>query len=208
MILRHLGRRTYDEGLAAQSAARERVLAGGDDELLLLEHEPVVTLGRRGGEVDRAALAALGTPVVPTDRGGLATWHGPGQLVAYPIVDLRRAGRDVTGFVALLGEVMVATCAALGVPGVAYDPERPGAYLAGRKIGSIGLHVHRGVTSHGLALNVCCALDGFRAIVPCGLQGLAVTSLAAEGAPAATVRRAAAELSSELVRMLRFGPQP
>jgi len=187
MILRELGRIGYLGALELQEAARDRVLAGGDHELLLLEHDPVVTLGRRGGVVDRATLARLETPVVETRRGGLATWHGPGQLVGYPIVHLGRARVDVTTFVRRLGDLMLAIAGRLGVTDAAYDDARPGIYREGRKLGSVGLHIHRGVTMHGFALNVDVDLAGFQAIVPCGLAGLHVSSLVREGAVGATL---------------------
>ena len=180
MIVRALGRVDYASGLALQEAARERVLAGAPDELLLLEHDPVVTLGRRGGVVDHEALARLATPVVTTHRGGLATWHGPGQLVGYPIVDLGRAHLGVPVFVRRLGALMLATASALGLPDAVYDDRRPGIYRAGRKLGSVGLHIHKDVTMHGFALNVDVDLAGFQAIVPCGFAGLDVSSLARE----------------------------
>ena len=175
-----LGRVTYEAGLQVQHEARSRVLDGGEDELLLLEHEPVVTLGRRGGDVNAAALAQQATPVVETDRGGFATWHGPGQLVGYPIVNLRRAKLGVPEFVAQLGGWLVSLCGALGATDVTYDACRPGVYRAGKKLGSIGLHIHKGVTTHGFALNVCNTLEGFGAIVVCGHQDLAVTTVAME----------------------------
>lgn len=199
VIVRRLGRVSYEQGLELQDAARRRVLDGGPDELLLLEHDPVVTLGKRGGEVDRVALERLETPVVQTDRGGFATWHGPGQLVGYPIVDVRRLGEGVPGFVARLGEAMARTAQAFGVEGAAHDPERPGVYVEGRKLGSIGLHVHRGVTSHGLALNVCCGLEGFAAIVPCGYRGLPITTLWHETGRSPTVDDAADQLLDRLL---------
>lgn len=189
-----LGRIDYEAGLAAQEAARVRVLAGEPDELLLLEHEPVVTLGRRGGDVNTAALSMLNTPVVETDRGGFATWHGPGQLVGYPIVNLRRARLGVPAFVARLGGWLVSACAALGVPDVVYDACRPGVYRGGKKLGSIGLHIHKGVTTHGFSLNVCNALDGFGAIVVCGHQDLAVTTLAREASADITIDAARAAI--------------
>ena len=173
-----LGRIAYEDGLAAQHAARERVLDGGPDEPLLLEHEPVVTLGRRGGEIDAPALDALATPVVQTDRGGFATWHGPGQLVGYPIVNLRRIRLSVPEFVARLGHWLMVACERLGATDVTYDACRPGVYRGGVKLGSIGLHVHKGVTTHGFALNVCNTLEGFGAIVVCGHQDLGVTTVA------------------------------
>lgn len=186
MIVHTPGRVDYLAALALQEAARDRVLAGGDDELLLLEHDPVVTLGRRGGLVDRDALARLATPIIESNRGGLATWHGPGQLVGYPIVDLARAGVDVPGFVARLGALMLAVAADHGLDDPAWDPDRPGIYREGRKLGSVGLHIHRGVTAHGFALNVDIDLAGFQAIDPCGFAGLQVSSLTRElGRPVA-----------------------
>ncbi|MDP6944221.1 MAG: lipoyl(octanoyl) transferase LipB, partial [Myxococcota bacterium] len=182
-----LGRLAYADGLEAQLAARERVLGDGPDELLLLEHEPVVTLGKRGGDVNARALAQQTTPVVQTDRGGFATWHGPGQLVGYPIVNLRRARKDVPAFVAELGGWLRETCEALGVSDVVYDACRPGVYRDGRKLGSIGLHIHKGVTTHGFALNVCNTLEGFGAIVVCGHQDLSVTTVAIESGRDVTI---------------------
>lgn len=180
LSVHRLGRVDYTRGLTLQREARDRVLRGGSDELLLLEHDPVVTAGKRGGAWDEAALERLRTPVVRVDRGGLATWHGPGQLVGYPIVDLRRLRRSVPQFVDALGAILEHTCATAGLPDARYEPERPGVYRAGRKLASIGLHIHRGVTSHGFALNIACDLAGFRAIEPCGDASLAVSDLARE----------------------------
>jgi len=180
VIVTTLGRLDYRAALALQAAARDRVLAGGPDECLVLEHDPVVTLGRRGGVVDHAALERLQTPVIATDRGGLATWHGPGQLVAYPIVDTGRARLPVPELVRCLGLAMVAIALHLGLPDLDYDDARPGVYRAGRKLGSIGLHLTRGVTTHGLALNIVNSLDGFRAIEPCGFGDLTVSTVARE----------------------------
>lgn len=180
MILHTPGRVSYGAGLELQEAARARVLAGGDDELLLLEHEPVVTLGRRGGVVDGAALERLKTPVIETDRGGLATWHGPGQLVGYPIVNLGRRGLKVPRFVGIMGAVIEHVTRSWGLEGAAYDCARPGVYIEGRKLAAIGIHLHHQVSTHGFALNVQNDLRGFEAIVPCGLSGLGVTTLSLE----------------------------
>lgn len=198
-----LGRISYAEGIEAQLSARQQVLEGAEDVLLLLEHEPVVTLGRRGGEVDEAALKRLSTPVVKTDRGGFATWHGPGQLVGYPIVNLRRRKLSVPDFVAELGELLVATSQALGVDEVTYDSCRPGVYRAGRKLGSIGLHIHKGVSTHGFALNVCNGLEGFQAIVVCGHADLSVTTLSLELGTHQSVDDARASLETMLTRAHR-----
>jgi lipoate-protein ligase B len=180
IIVRKLGQVCYAEGLEIQLDARSRVLDGAPDELLLLEHSPVVTLGRRGGEIRAGALETLDTEVIQTDRGGLATWHGPGQLVGYPIVDLARRGLDITTMVNRLGYAMRDVCINLGLKDLVYDPDRPGVYREGKKIGAIGMHIHRGVTTHGFALNVDCDLRGFRAIVACGQAGMETTSLAVE----------------------------
>ncbi len=198
---RWLGRIAYGAGLDEQAAARARVMGGGPDELLLLEHESVVTLGRRGGVVDEVALARLRTPVVATDRGGLATWHGPGQLVAYPIFDLRRRGVGVPAFVRALGRAMAQAAARFGVR-AAYDDARPGVYVDGRKLGSLGLHVSHGVSTHGIALNVDCDLAGFQAIDPCGEAGLVITTLARER-PAGARAPALAEVADAFEAGLR-----
>ncbi len=210
MIVRRLGELAYAAGLEQQHLARERVLAGGPDELLLLEHQPVVTLGRRGGVVDSARLAELGIPTVQTDRGGLATWHGPGQLCGYPIVDLRRRRLAVGDFVATLGHLLVGLSAELGVD-ARWDPERPGVYVGPRKLGSIGLHVHRGVSTHGFALNVDCELAGFAAIAPCGATDLAMTTLAREAARPVTVGEVQGAAANQFTRpwpAMATGAQP
>jgi lipoate-protein ligase B len=158
------------------------------DRLLLLEHPPVVTLGRAAKPehllVPREELARRGVELFQVGRGGDVTWHGPGQLVGYPIVDLAaRGGLGVTGFLRL---VEAALGEALGELGVAAEtrPGWTGVFVAGadppRKIASIGIGVRRWVTWHGFALNVDCDLAGFAAIVPCGLHGVAMTSVAGE----------------------------
>ncbi len=197
-LIRHLRAIAYRDALAEQLATRQRVLDGGGDELLLLEHEPpVVTLGRRGGLVDGPALARLGTEVIQTDRGGLATWHGPGQLVGYPVVNLKRLGWDVSRIVRHLGATMKSVAESYGVTDVWYDDARPGIYVDGMKLGSIGLHIHRGVTTHGFALNVCCDLEGFQAIEPCGDATLQLTTIARQTSVRATVAEVA-ERTAEL----------
>lgn len=198
LIVQRLGQTAYLAALDLQHAARERVLAGGPDELLVLEHAAVVTLGRRGGVVNTERLAALETAVVRTDRGGLATWHGPGQLVIYPIVALTRRRLSVPAAIAWLGEAMAKVCRQLGVEAAAYDSERPGVYVHGRKIGSIGLHLRRGVTTHGLSLNVCNDLAGFQAIEPCGDASLTVTTLSRELGRAVALDGVAAALVDSL----------
>lgn len=174
---RWLGRVAYRDALAAQRDWRERVLADeAEEQLWLLEHDPVVTLGRRGGEVDRAALAARGVDVVETERGGLATWHGPGQLVGYPLIHLDRRRWRVVDAVAGLERGVITWLATRGVAAT-QRPDAHGVWVGDAKIAAIGLHVRRGVTMHGFALNLALGPEAFAGIVPCGLAGLGVTSL-------------------------------
>jgi lipoate-protein ligase B len=161
--------------------------------LLLLEHPPTYTLGVRGKQehllLDEGALARLGASAVRVDRGGDVTFHGPGQLVGYPILDLSRWGEGPLWYVRALEAVLIEALAAFGVA-AERSPGRPGVWAGGAKIASIGVHVSRGVTSHGFALNVDPDLRYFRHIVPCGLPDVSVTSMAnilqarrAEGRP-------------------------
>jgi lipoate-protein ligase B len=153
------------------------------DVLLLLEHPAVFTLGRRGGRenllVSEEWLQRSGIPVLQVERGGNITYHGPGQLVAYPIVHLPRFGIGVVDMVERLEEVMIRTCDAFDVKAERNALNR-GAWVGLKKIGSIGIAVRRGVSFHGLALNVNPDLKPFCWIQPCGLEGVGVTSLQAE----------------------------
>lgn len=205
LVLHRLGRVPYAEGLALQEAARARVLAGGADECFLLEHDPVVTLGKRGGLVDEAALARLGTPIVRTERGGFATWHGPGQAIAYPIIDTARAKVGVRRLVRALGTLMLDVASELGLHDLLYDDERPGIYREGKKLGSLGLHLSRGVTMHGLALNINNDLEGFRAIVPCGYADLQVSTVSRELGREVTVAAALDALARRLPQIFDLG---
>jgi lipoyl(octanoyl) transferase len=173
------GRVDYGRALAWQEALVARRQAGSSDVLLLLEHPPVYTLGR--GADGRYLHAAGDIPVWRVGRGGQVTYHGPGQLVGYPILDLRRLRPDVRWYVRSLEEVLIGTLADLGV---AADrvPGRIGVWIEGRrKIASIGIGIRRWVTWHGFALNVAEDLGGFAGIVPCGLEGVEMTSIAREG---------------------------
>jgi len=201
--VRWLGRVPYAEGLELQAKAADAVRAGtGPEVLLLLEHPPVVTLGRSHRPEHLLeppeTLRARGVEVHAVARGGDATWHGPGQLVGYPIVDLAARGRrDVHLYLRDLEALLVESLAELGVAGET-RPGMTGVFAAGsappRKLASIGVGVRGWVTCHGFALNVTPDLAGFAAIVPCGLHGVEMTSVARELAseePAETlVRRA------------------
>jgi lipoyl(octanoyl) transferase len=172
------GRREYRESLTAM---RELVTARrrGEipDTLIVVEHPPVVTVGVEG---DDGGAAGSGLPVVAVERGGHATYHGPGQLVGYPIVDLEPRGRDVRGFVHDLETLIISSIAPFGIVG-SHVPGRRGVWVDGeRKIASIGIAVDHWVTFHGFALNVNVDLAEFDRIRPCGFEGSVMTSLARE----------------------------
>ena len=163
---------TEQAAAVADGAAAEAVL--------VLQHLPVYTMGRRGGrEHLLTAEAALTAPVVDSDRGGDITFHGPGQLVAYPILNLRERGLSAARHIRLLEQTMIDTAAAFGI---AAERRRgqPGCWVAERKLGCVGVRVSRGVATHGLALNVSTDLAWFEAIVPCGIAGARMTSLSEE----------------------------
>jgi lipoate-protein ligase B len=181
--VKFLGRMGYGEALRIQrDLVARRIAREIPDTLLLLEHEPVVTLGKVARAehvlVDKERLAKLGVEVHETDRGGDVTFHGPGQIVGYPIVDLNELRRDVKWYVEQLEEVMIRTCARHGVE-AARRPGMTGAWVGAEKIGAIGVRVEKWVTSHGFAFNVATDLAYFGLIVPCGLRGEGVTSLSA-----------------------------
>ena len=167
--------------LALVDARRGGVLE--TDVALLVEHEPVFTLGRRGGRdnilVPSERLERAGVPVVHVERGGDVTYHGPGQLVVYPVVDLPGARLKVVEFVEALEEVMIRTAADHGVA-AERNPRNRGVWVGERKLGSVGIAVRRGISYHGLALNVNPDLTPFQWIRPCGLHGVDMTSLALE----------------------------
>lgn len=155
----------------------------GNDTFLVVEHPSVYTLGRRGGReflmVPESFLAEKNIKVVPIERGGVITYHGPGQLVIYPIIHLKQAGLSVAGYVSILEELMMALAADAGV--IANRDERNhGVWVGDNKLGSIGIAIRHGVSFHGLALNVNLSLEPFGWINPCGLTGVRMTSLAAE----------------------------
>jgi lipoate-protein ligase B len=175
----HLGRVEYREAVALQERLRERVQAGElPDLLLLLEHPPVYTTGRRSepGELPLGS----GIEVVETDRGGKLTYHGPGQLVGYPIMRVP----NVRAFVETMERALVDAIRAAGVPAATRDGrEYTGVWVDDRKIASIGIHVSRRVSMHGFAVNVDNDLTPFGDVIACGLPNVRMTSLAAEGSP-------------------------
>jgi lipoate-protein ligase B len=185
MIVEDLLRIPYRKAWERQELIHADVAAGGQPRLLLVEHPPVITFGRRpGGErnlqASEAALSDLGVELVQSDRGGDITFHGPGQIVAYPIVRLADYGLSISGYVRRLEAVAIGTLAAFNLPGQR-DPTAPGVWVNDRetlaKICAVGVRIRRGVTLHGIALNVDVDLNYFNLIVPCGLVGRPVTSM-------------------------------
>jgi len=181
--VRRLGRIGYEEALELQKQLVERRKAGEiPDQLLLLEHPPVITLGVKTRNnptnivAGPEALAAKGITVFETGRGGDVTYHGPGQLVGYPILDLKPDRCDVHRYVRDIEEVMIRTAAAFGVE-AGRLPGLTGAWVGNDKLAAIGVRISKWVTSHGFALNVDTALDHFEFIVPCGITDKGVTSL-------------------------------
>jgi lipoate-protein ligase B len=168
-----LGRVDHATGVGFQAARRDRVAAGDDAAmcLVLCEHEPVITLGRAADEAnilaDRAALAARGVAVVHTRRGGDVTYHGPGQLMVYPVV---RLTGGVVAFLAAVAGALAEVAAELGVPGATWRRDPAGLWLGDAKLAACGLHLRRRVTLHGFAFNVATPDDAWRDIVPCGLS--------------------------------------
>ena len=210
LTARWLGCVPYNEAWALQrELAEQRAAERIGDQLILLEHPPVYTMGR-GGEQRHlgggpAALQAAGAEYVEVDRGGSVTFHGPGQLVAYPIVRLgdvfpipgHAAHGDVMRYVRALEQAVITTVAAFGVT-AERRPPYTGVWLGTAKLASIGVKLAAGVTQHGLALNVCTDLSWFGRITPCGIEDATATSLRALGAGAATPHEVAPLLAREL----------
>ena len=174
-LVRALGRQAYEPVWVAMREHCAARTADSPDELWWLEHEPVYTLGKAGRQ--EHLLRHVDTPVLRSDRGGQITWHGPGQLVVYSLLDLRRLGLTARGAVSLLENTVIAALAEVGVEGRA-RADAPGVYVDGAKVAALGLRVSRGCCYHGLSLNVDCDLAPFAAIDPCGHAGLAVTRTA------------------------------
>jgi lipoyl(octanoyl) transferase len=197
-LVRHLGLVEYLATWRAMQRFTAGRTAATPDEIWFLEHRPVFTLG---ANASRAHLLAPGDiPVVQVDRGGQVTYHGPGQLVVYPLIDLERAGLSVRGFVGALERGVIALAAEFGIRAEC-RPRAPGVYVGGRKLASVGVRVRRAGSYHGLALNVALDLAPFRRINPCGYQGLEMTQLAELGGPR-SVSACAAALEPHLLDAL------
>ena len=195
-----LGRAEYRDVLARQLAERERVWAGAPGTVFLCEHEPVITLGRSANRAN--VLAAGDVPIVQIERGGDVTYHGPGQLMIYPVVRVRRG---IVDFLQRIADAIADACAALGAPGAEFRREPTGLWLDDKKLAACGIHVARGVVVHGYALDVDTPPAAWQRIRPCGLA-LAQTSLAqalaVRGKPTASVEQVGREVAPRIARTL------
>ncbi|MEY2550880.1 MAG: lipoyl(octanoyl) transferase [Verrucomicrobiota bacterium] len=181
LAVRWLGRISFGDALALQEeiVARKRADQSLGDELLLLEHDPVYTIGRTPDQSSLRGAAHLPHPLFPINRGGQATYHGPGQLMGYPIIALRRCGQDLHRYLRWLEDLLVET---LGETGIVAGTRKglTGVWVEERKIASIGVGVRHWISMHGFALNVCGDLAPFNQIVPCGIANVTMTSIEKE----------------------------
>jgi lipoyl(octanoyl) transferase len=202
VCVRWLGRVEFARALALQEqiVADKRNDSLLEDQLLLLEHEPVYTIGRTPDQSSLLGAAHLPHPLFAINRGGQATYHGPGQLMGYPIIDLRRCGQDLHKYLRWLEQLLIELLAKHGIP-ASQRESLTGVWVsdrkmigAGRKIASIGVGVRHWITMHGFALNVCGDLSAFNHIVPCGINNVAMTSMEKETGQAFSVADVAVSL--------------
>jgi lipoyl(octanoyl) transferase len=196
--VRRLGVRDYQPVFDEKRALTQSRGESTPDEIWLLQHPPVFTQGQAGKAEHLLAPGAI--PVVQADRGGQVTYHGPGQLVGYVLVDLRRLGYGIRSLVTRIEDAIVDTLAGYGIE-AASRRDAPGVYVAGKKIASLGLRVRNGCSYHGLALNVDMDLEPFGRINPCGYQGLQMTQVRELGGPA-DVEQISRDLEPRLLRQL------
>ncbi|MCB9763290.1 MAG: lipoyl(octanoyl) transferase LipB [Alphaproteobacteria bacterium] len=207
LVVEDLGRADYAISWARQKALlAARIAREVPDTLLLVEHEPVYTLGRRRGAAANV-LAPQGVPVLQVERGGDVTWHGPGQITAYPIVALPEGRQDLHRHLHDLEEAAIRTCADFGLS-AGRDDRNTGAWVAGRKVCSVGIACRRWVTWHGLALNVAPDMDFFTRINPCGMEVGVMTSMATELGHAPDFEAVKRALVGHLRDLLPHGPPP
>ena len=196
-----LGRRPYLPVFEAMKQFSAERNADTEDELWVVEHDPVFTQGLAGKA--EHLLGDTSIPVVQIDRGGQITYHGPGQLVVYTLIDFKRLKTGVRSIVSALENSIIATLADYGIESAA-DPKRPGVYVAGKKIASLGLRIKNGAVYHGLALNVNMDLEPFHHINPCGYAGLEMTQIADLVRPCPELAEVAETLTGHLQRQAVF----
>jgi lipoyl(octanoyl) transferase len=192
-----LGRVAFADALTMQEdlVAKKRANHSLGDELFLLEHEPVYTIGRTPDQSSLRGSAHLPHPLFPINRGGQATYHGPGQLVGYPIIDLRRCGQDLHRYLRWIEALLIETLSSFGVSAQT-RAGLTGVWIDDRKIASIGVGVRHWITMHGFALNVCGDLAPFDQIVPCGIANVTMTSIEKETGRAYSVREVATRVEA------------
>ena len=208
---RWLGRMQFADALALQEqiVARKRYDPFSEDQLLLLEHEPVYTIGRTPDRSSLLGATHLPHPLFAINRGGQATYHGPGQVMGYPIIDLRRCGQDLHKYLRWLERLLIDLLSEYGIAATQRG-SLTGVWVEDRKIASIGVGVRNWITMHGFALNVCCDLAPFDHIVPCGIKNIAMTSMEKEIGTVfsvADVARAVQKLSLRRIERLRVAPE-
>lgn len=203
MKVRWLGRIRFADALALQEklVAQRRADPSSGDELLLLEHDPVYTIGRTPDQSSLRDAAHLPHPLFPINRGGQATYHGPGQLIGYPIIDLRRCGQDLHRYLRWLEDLLVETLAEFQIA-ASTRPGLTGVWVENRKIASIGVGVRHWITMHGFALNVCGDLSPFNQIVPCGIANVTMTSIEKERGVGASVADTATRVEQIALRRI------
>lgn len=204
LSIRWLGRVAFADALAMQEklVATKRVDPSSGDELLLLEHEPVYTIGRTPDQSSLQGVAHLPHPLFPINRGGQATYHGPGQLIGYPIIDLRGYGQDLHRYLRWLEALLVETLSEVGLAATT-RAGLTGVWVEERKIASIGVGVRHWITMHGFALNVCGDLTPFDQIVPCGIANVTMTSIVRETGGECSVAEIAARVEKIALRRIR-----
>ncbi len=205
--VRWLGRIEFADALALQEeiVAKKRHARSLEDQLLLLEHEPVYTIGRTPDQSSLLGAAHLPHPLFSINRGGQATYHGPGQLMGYPIIDLRRCGQDLHRYLRWLEQLLIELLAEHDVAASRRE-SLTGVWIDHRKIASIGVGIRHWITMHGFALNVCGDLSAFNHIVPCGINNVAMTSIEKETGKAfsvADIARALEKLALDRIMGLR-----
>jgi lipoyl(octanoyl) transferase len=194
----------YDDGLRIQEAQVQAILSGtGVDTVFLLEHQPVYTIGRQRDQSSLRDPSRLPHPVHETNRGGQATYHGPGQLVGYPILDLTPRGKDLHAHLRKLEDALIRACRSFGVPADRRDG-LTGVWVENRKLASIGVGVRKWISMHGFAINITReSLPPFFAITPCGIDGVSMSCLATEAGREITVAEAAAAVAQELIEIFK-----
>jgi lipoyl(octanoyl) transferase len=201
MKIEWLGRIEYQDGLRIQEERLDECLNQGEESVILLEHEPVYTIGRLPDKSSLQLVEQLPYPVFETNRGGQATYHGPGQLVGYPILDLRARGRDLHCYLRKLEDLLINLLKEFKINGTKIEG-KTGVWVEDRKIASIGIGIRKWVTMHGFALNVASDLSGFQSIIPCGLPGVRMTSISIESGNEVTLETVREKAAPHLLKQL------